>query len=584
GVFDAVVGNVPFGSVRPVDRRHNTGEHSLHNYFIVKSLALTTPGGIVAVLTSRYTLDSVNPAARRDMAAMADLVGAVRLPGGAHRRAAGTEAITDLLVLRRRGPDEDPDTRVAWERARAAGWLAEGQLKVNEYFLEHPEMVLGTMDAGRAQYRDHDLVVTADDGTPLAEQLRAALTAVASHAQDAGLTWNPATAGAGRGAPAEATSALLPAGSEVQEGHLLTHGGGFRRVVDGVLVEHKAPKNQHAELRALLGLRDTTVALLRRESTQLEDTPELDALRAQLNRRYDAYIGRYGPINRFTWRRTGRVDKATGEEKLARIRPTLGGFRSDPHAPAVFALEHFNSITHTASKADVFTRRVMAPRLPAQGADTPAEALTICLDTHGEVRLGEIARLLGVEAGEARTMLGTLVFDDPDADETNVEGLVSAADYLSGNVRKKLVRAQDAALDDERYAPNVPALREVIPPDLTPAEIAVRLGAIWVGASYVQQFLRETLGDPRLTVEHARGAGWSLERASHEGVRATQVWGTVRFPAPRLVENLLNQRPVLVRDNVGTPAEPKYVINPEETAKAAEKGQELNDRFRDWCW
>ena len=198
-------------------------------------------------------------------------------------------------------------------------------------------------------------------------------------------------------------------------------------------------------------------------------------------------------------RPTGRTDPRTGEPRMARIRPPQGGFRDDPYSALVFALEEFEPIGQRAAKAAIFTRRVVAPRVPRLGADTPADALAICLDTYGEARPGEIARLLGTTEDDARGQLGMLVFDEPGTGR-----LVPAAEYLSGNVREKLAAAERAAADDPRYQPNTSALREVMPADLTPGEIEARLGAAWSGAAYVEQFLREIIEDPTVEVEHPR--------------------------------------------------------------------------------
>ena len=260
----------------------------------------------------------------------------------------------------------------------------------------------------------------------------------------------------------------------------------------------------------LLALRDSARALLAAEAASAEDTPEIAGLRAELGRRYDRYLAAYGPLNRFSLRRTGRTDPATGEPVLARIRPRQGGFAADPFAPLVYALEQFDPVGQRAAKAAIFRERVIAPRAPRLGADTPADALAICLDARGEPRLDEIARLLGTTEDDARAQLGTLVFDDPGTGR-----LVPAAEYLSGQVREKLRQAERAAEDDSRFAVNVTELRRVIPPDLTPGEIDARLGAAWIDATYVQQFLREILDDPRLRVEHPGGQIWAVRGDPH---------------------------------------------------------------------
>jgi len=215
---------------------------------------------------------------------------------------------------------------------------------------------------------------------------------------------------------------------------------------------------------------------------------------------------------------------------VARVTPPQGGFRGDPYAPLVYALEEFDPAGQRAAKAAIFTRRVVAPRHPPLGADTAADALAICLDIHGEARLDQIARLLGITQDQARDELGTLVFDDP-----QTRRLVPAAEYLSGNVREKLRAANRAAREGPRFAVNAAELRQVIPADLSPGQIDARLGAVWISARYVEQFLRGTLDDPALRVEHPGGQIWAI-RGNTASVLASSTWGTERYPAPQLAQ------------------------------------------------
>jgi len=390
GSVDLTVGNVPFGKISLHDPVCNAGGHSLHNHFILKALQLTRPGGVVAVLTSHWTLDATNPAARREMAALAELVTAIRLPSTAHEKAAGTRVLTDLLVLRRHdgpaGPDDQPGSAqdsgvLAWERAvpvqvadptRAVAAASPGGPSVrpgrsgpavNEVFTAHPEWVIGTPDVRLAQFGPAlDVRFDGDVAGALHDRLRQALTAAGSRPNWALFT--PPS----RDATSPGRVLRQDAPAEHTEGHLAATDGAFAIVVDRQLRPHEVPAPQAPELTALLGLRDSTLALLTAEAANGQDTPELDGLRGQLNREYDAYAARYGPINRVTVRRTGRVDTdpTTGgqSERMARIRPPQGGFRADPHAPAVYALEHYDATTGTASKATITRGRVIAPRAP----------------------------------------------------------------------------------------------------------------------------------------------------------------------------------------------------------------------------
>jgi N12 class adenine-specific DNA methylase len=572
GSYDVAIGNVPFGNVVLHDRRHNPAGHSIHNHFIVKALHLVRPGGLVAVLTSRFTMDARNPAARREIASLADLIGAVRLPAGAHQRAAGTGVVTDLLVLRRREPGRDPDP-TAWEKTRLIE-LDGAEVPVNEYFLDEPDMVLGELGAVHGAYRAGDLVVRPSGDTIAA--LAAALDALAAAAGARGLAYAPPD----RSAQTARAPVTGDPHSAHPDGYLRAWPDGtFTKDVDGTGQPHAVPASQAAELRHLLALRDIARALLAAEAASAEDTPQIGQLQAELGRCYDSYLAAYGPLNRFSLRRTGRTGPAAGEPVMARVRPPQGGFAGDPFAPLVYALEQFDPAGQRAAKAAIFRERVIAPRAPRLGAGTPADALAICLDTRGEARLDEIARLLGTTEDDARRQLGTLVFDDPATGR-----LVPAAEYLSGKVRQKLREAERAAEDDPSFQVNVAELRRVIPPDLGPGEIDARLGASWIGPGYVQQFLREILDDPGLRVEHPGGQVWRVDGNPHT-VPARSTWGTSRYPAPALAQAVLEQRPIEVHDTITDPlGKPRSVLNADATVAAQEKAAELGQRFSDWAW
>jgi len=570
--FDAVIGNVPFANVTLTDPVHNQGHHSMHNHFVLKSLALTKPGGTVMVLTSRYTLDAQNPAARREIAGQAQLLGAVRLPTGAHQRTAGTQVVTDLLVLRRRdgtvtGPDAD------WERAEPMAGLGGGEpLRVNQYFHEHPRQILGTLSTDVGRFHSPDLRVTHNG--PLGPALSTALAPVLEQARARGLVHHPREPD-----PTERRLAARVGGdSDRMVGHISEDGDATFtvRTPEGTDTTLAVPTTQTRELSQLLRLRDTEVALLTAEAATGEDTENLASLRHTLTQGYDRYTETYGPINRVARRRTGRTDPATGDEVMAEIAPpVIRLFGSDPFAAMVRALETYDAATGTATKAAIHTTRVVAPRQPRLGADTPADAVAICLDTHGALHGAEIARLLGVSEPAARQAMGQLVYDDPRTGQ-----LVTAADYLSGNVRAKLVDARAAAATEERFAVNVTALAEVIPEDLGPGDIDARLGAAWVDAEDVQDFLRETLADATIRVTHSTGSDWTV-RGGNGGVLATEEWGTERKPAPRLAQHQLKQQDIRIYDEMedGT-----RICNPTETTAANDKATALNDRFAEWVW
>src|SRR5699024_532733 len=308
-------GNVPFADVALYDPVHNAGNHAMHNHFIIKSLALTRPGGMVAVLTSRYTMDATNPAARQEMNHLGDLVGAVRLPTGAHQRAAGTEAVTDLLILRRR-PDGAPKRDTSWERATTV--TVDGEpTKINTYFHTHPEHVLGEMHLEHGMYGSQTLQVRAGDLHAIPEQLHGVLAGVVQDAREQGLAFVPS----GREGEIELDTALAPEGQQ-WDGTILTTDSPdrFHVVQNGLREPLEVPRTQRRELHQLLDLRDQARSLLETEASTREDTPELEQQRQQLRTAYDTYVSQHGPLNRYSLRRTGKyakvIDELTGEAAL----------------------------------------------------------------------------------------------------------------------------------------------------------------------------------------------------------------------------------------------------------------------------
>ncbi|MDG4784936.1 hypothetical protein O7626_03140 [Micromonospora sp. WMMD1102] len=570
GAFDLVIGNVPFGKITLADRRHNPGGHSIHDHFMIKGLHLLRPGGLMAVLTSHFSMDRANPAARREIASLADLVGAVRLPSGAMAKAAGTDAVIDVLILRRREEGRPAATSQDWETTRRVT-LGEDEVRINGYFLDRPDRVLGRLGTGGLHSRDELTVVGDRDCAPA---LRAALQDVVAVAEMQALTYSEA-----RRAPAPQPIAFVAAAQQHPDGYLaLNKDGTFTRVIDGQTEPYAPPKTQADELRELLRLRNIAMRLLEAEAATRDDTEEIDYLRAQLGRRYDGYVSRFGPINRYNTYETGKVDEETGEPVLRRVAPAQGGFRADPFSNVVYALERFDEASQLAYKSDIFTTRAIAPRAPKLGAETPEDAIAVCQDVYGHITLERVAWLLGVDEAEARQRLGTLVFDEPGTDR-----LVPAAEYLSGNVRVKLDQARAAAEEDERYAPNVEALTAVKPVDLTPEEIRVRLGASWVSGSTVQEFLQELLDDPTLAVEHGDGGtDWTVTSKRRATTLATSTWGTERRSAVDIAEDLLKQRPVRVYDV--DPVTEKRRLNADATLAAQTKATEINERFSEWLW
>ncbi len=569
--FDATIGNVPFSKVVLHDPVHNGTRQSMHNHFLLKSLRLTRPGGLVAVLTSRYTLDAQNPGARREMNALADLVGAIRLPAGAHRRAAGTEVVTDLLILRRREDDRPPidDT---WESVTPIT-LDDDTVKINRYFDEHPERVLGELSVDHGMY-GASLTVVGNLQT-LEEQLTAAIDDLVFTARRHQLTATART-------PEQQArrQAYAPPPPQTWDGSIVAQADGSFATVAGATLEPLAvPKSTAAELRTLLGLRDRATALLALESATADDTDEVVDARAGLRRAYRKYLTGFGPLNRYRLRPTGRTN-ADGEETHARIVPSaIRLLRSDPFGALVLALEQFDDTNQAATPAAIMTRRVVARRPEIQGVDTPADAVAVSLDRSGGIDLPLIADLLGASVEEARPALAGLVFTDPDTGR-----LVHAPAYLSGDVRAKLVAAEARAATDPAFQANVDALTAVLPEPLGVEEITARLGAVWIDAETHQAFLQELLDARDVQVENSLPGMWEV-RGGRRGLLATSEWGTQRRPAPDIAQAVMEQRTLLVYDEVDGPdGKIRRVLNPVETAAAQEKADALQERFSEWVW
>ena len=574
--LDLVVGNVPFADVVLNDPDGNPGRHSIHNHFLIKSVSGLRPGGMALLLTSRYTLDSAGEAARLELAGMADMVGVVRLPNRAHARGAGTDVITDLVVLRRREPDAEllglpwlhaPRTLLPDEHDPAL----EEEVAVNEAFLsgDPRAVVIGDLRSGHGAYQRADLVVPRPPEVEV--RLEAALERITNHALADRAGWTPR-----RSSDGPALVRPVPESERPVEGLVCPRAAGFTRIEDGVEVEFAVPRTQRDELRQLLTMRDRLIELLDLESRPQVEDQVLDKKRAALNATYDAYLARFGPINRFTWVRTGRQGD-DGEEILRKQMALRGRIHLDTYAWALAALEVFDPSTQVAQKAAILHRRVVAPRPIPTRAESAADALAITVDEMAEVDLRRIARLLALPGEEeARAALGELVYLDPDTDR-----LEPAPAYLSGNVRRKLGLAREAESEEPgRWRTNVEALERVLPPDLGPHEIDARLGATWIPVPVVQRFVAELLNTHlgRVQIEHT-GSVWSVE-APDWSVLATTEWGTGRAPTSRLVRDLLEQRTTMVR----VPQRDGGGVDVEETVAAQEAARKIQERFREWIW
>ena len=560
--YDLAVGNVPFGQYKVNDKAYNKLGFSIHNYFFAKAIDQVRPGGVVAFVTSRYTMDSKDSTARKHMAERADLLGAIRLPNNAFKANAGTEVVSDIIFLQKR--DRPADIEPAWVQL---GQTEDG-FTLNSYFVDHPEMVLGNLELESTQY-GHDLTVVPIEGTSLADQLAEAVqhikgnyTAVEIAAPDV--------------ADAEAQRKTLPADPTVKNFSYTVVDGEIYYRENSIMTQIELSDNAKGRVAGMVELRQIVNELI---DQQLNDFPDEDikASQAKLNAAYDAFTAKYGLIN---------------DKKNARL------FDDDSSYYLLCSLENLDENKNLKSKADMFTKRTIRPERVVTSVDTPSEALAVSIGEHGKVDLPYMAELLGTpgDYGRITTELSGVIFKDPAADADDPEaGWQTADEYLSGNVRDKLRMAQFAAEGHPEFAVNVTALEKAQPKDLEASEIDVRLGATWLDSSIVQQFMMETFQPPyrirynnSITVRYSPYTSeWRISNKSATGygdIMATETYGTRRANAYKILEDTLNLRDSRVYDTIVEDGKEKRVLNQNETTLAQQKQQAIKDAFAGWVW
>jgi len=543
--FDAVVSNVPFGDYAVHDPSMKPQlTRAIHDYFFAKSLEKLRPGGVTALITSRYTMDKDNDTIRRHLAEHADLLGAIRLPNTAFKENAGTEVTTDILFLRKHAPGAAPAGH-AFRRLEMID-SPDGPMAVNEYYARHPEMMLGQMKLEGSMYRGAEPTL---DGNLTPELLR---KAVESLPEGAYIPRDEA-----RGPP----PAVLDAGSftgikdgayAVRDGALvIRNGSSFDAASLSVSVE--------ARIKGMMSVRDAVRLVFR---TQLDDAPEERIVEARklLNTIYDSFVARYGALS---------------------SRDNLRAFASDPDQPLLLSLEIYDAETRRARKTAIFERRTLEKHRPAEHVETAAEALAISLNEVGRIHWPLMEKLTGHGPKHLQRELDSLIYRNP-------EGEWETADrYLSGDVRAKLKTAEAAAsLDLSSYRRNVEALKEVQPFDLLPGDISARLGSSWIPARDVKKFVSDLLDTPErtITVSHSGAiATWALtlDSTAKSNVSNTTAWGTTRALASDLIDDALNGRTPTIYDQIDKDTR---VVNQQETIAAREAQQKIKDRFNEWIW
>ena len=559
--YDLAVGNVPFGNYKVNDKAYNKLGFSIHNYFFAKAIDQVRPGGVVAFVTSRYTMDSKDSTARKHMAERADLLGAIRLPNNAFRANAGTDVVSDIIFLQKRDRpiDHEPD------------WVQLGKTEdgfaINQYFVDHPEMVLGNLELESTQY-GHDLTVAPIEGAVLADQLAEAVqhiegnyTAVEIAAPDV--------------ADAEAQRKTLPADPTVKNFSYTVVDGEIYYRENSIMTQIELSDNAKGRVAGMVELRQIVNELIQQ---QLNDFPDEDikASQAKLNAAYDTFTAKYGLIN---------------DKKNARL------FDDDSSYYLLCSLENLDENKNLKSKADMFTKRTIRPERVVTSVDTPSEALAVSIGEHGKVDLPYMAELLGTP-GEYRritTELSGVIFKDPAADADDPEaGWQPADEYLSGNVRNKLRMAQLAAESHPEFKINVEALTKAQPRELEASEIDIRLGATWLDPDIIQKFMTETFQIPYY-LRHAvkvryspYTAEWRVEGKTATGrgdIISSETYGTSRANAYKILEETLNLKDVRIYDTIeDAEGKPKRVLNKRETMLAQQKQQVIKDAFANWVW
>ena len=560
--YDLAVGNVPFGQYKVNDKAYNKLGFSIHNYFFAKAIDQVRPGGVVAFVTSRYTMDSKDSTARKHMAERADLLGAIRLPNNAFKANAGTEVVSDIIFLQKRDRpiDHEPD------------WVQLGKTEdgfaINQYFVDHPEMVLGQLTLESTQY-GHDLTVAPIEDANLADQLAEVVQHIEGQYTEAEVETPDI-------ADAENEKHILPADPDVKNFSYTVVDGEVYYRENSIMTQVELSDNAKACVTGMVELRQIVNQLIQE---QLDDYPDEDikATQAKLNTAYDAFTAKYGLLND---RKNGRL------------------FEDDSSYYLLCSLENLDENKQLKSKADMFTKRTIRPEHTVTSVDTPSEALAVSIGEHGRVDLPYMAELLGSPGDYERitTELQGVIFKDPSADADEPEaGWQTADEYLSGNVRNKLRMAQLAAESHPEFKINVEALTKAQPKDLEASEIDIRLGATWLNPAIVQQFMMETFQPPYrirynnlIQVRYSPFTSeWRIGNKSAAGmydIMSTETYGTHRANAYKILEDTLNLRDCRIYDTIEEDGKERRVLNQKETMLAQQKQQAIKDTFAGWVW
>ena len=556
--YDLAIGNVPFGQYQVRDKAYDKLNFSIHNYFFAKALDQVRPGGVVAFVTSRYTMDAKDSTVRRYLAQRAELLGAIRLPNDAFKKNAGAEVVSDIIFLQKR--DRPLDIAPEWTQT---GQTQDG-FAINRYFLDHPEMVLGRQEPESTAH-GMDYTVNPIEGLELADQLHDAVKYIRGTYQEAELPE------LGEG---EAIDTSIPADPNVKNYSYTVVDGAVYFRENSRMVRPDLNATAEARVKGLVGLRECVQQLIDLQMDAATPDSAIQDKQAELNRLYDSFSAKYGLIN----------DRAN---RLA--------FADDSSYYLLCALEVIDEDGRLERKADMFTKRTIKPHKAVDTVDTASEALAVSISEKACVDMAYMAELTGKTSDELAAELQGVIFRVPgQLEKDGTPHYVTADEYLSGNVRRKLRQAQRAAQQDPSFAVNVEALTAAQPKDLDASEIEVRLGATWIDKEYIQQFMYETFDTPfymqrNIQVNYTPfTAEWQItgkSSISQNNVAAYTTYGTSRANAYKILEDSLNLRDVRIYDTVeDADGRERRVLNAKETTLAAQKQQAIRDAFKDWIW
>ena len=556
--FDLAIGNVPFGQYQVNDKAYNKLNFNIHNYFFAKALDQVRPGGVVAFVTSRYTMDAKDSTVRRYLAQRAELLGAIRLPNDAFKKNAGAEVVSDIIFLQKR--DRPLDIVPEWTQTRQT----EDGFAINRYFIDHPEMVLGRQEPVSTAH-GMDYTVNPIEGLELSDQLHDAVKYIHGTYQEAELPE------LGEG---EAIDTSIPADPNVKNySYAIVDGQVYYRE-NSRMVRPDLNATAEARVKGLVGLRDCVQELIDLQMDAAVPDSTITQKQAELNSLYDSFSAKYGLIN----------DRAN---RLA--------YADDSSYYLLCALEVIDEDGRLERKADMFTKQTIKPHQAVAVVDTASEALAVSISEKACVDMDYMSQLTGKTKEELAGELQGVIFRVPgQLEKDGTPHYVTADEYLSGNVRRKLRQAQRAAQQDPVYAVNVEALTAAQPKDLDASEIEVRLGATWIDKEYIQQFMYETFNTPfylqrSIEVNYSSfTAEWQIKgksSVSYNDVAAYTTYGTSRANAYKILEDSLNLRDVRIYDTIeDADGKERRVLNAKETTLAAQKQQAIREAFRDWIW